>query len=91
MRHSTVNLTTKTYISSASLPLAEAIRRVPAIVSGIKTDTPIDTLEPVAPCHSVSQADADSQNAHDPKTLINKGSRHGLTLSVAQSRNTKNG
>ena len=32
MRHSTVTLTTKTYISSASLPLAEAIRRVPAIV-----------------------------------------------------------
>jgi integrase len=30
MRHSTVNLTTKTYINSASLPLLEAIRRVPA-------------------------------------------------------------
>jgi hypothetical protein len=76
MRHSTVNLTTKTYISSTSLPLAEAIRRVPAIVSGIKTDTPIDTpdtpidtLKPVAPCHSVSQADTGSQKcarAEDP-------------------------
>jgi integrase len=43
MRHSTLNLTTKTYISSAALPLVEAIRRVPAIVSGIETDTPIDT------------------------------------------------
>jgi integrase len=43
MRHSTVKLTTKTYISSASLPLAEAIRRVPPIVPGNKTDTPIDT------------------------------------------------
>jgi hypothetical protein len=96
--HSTVTLTTKTYISSASLPLAEAIRRVPAIVSGIKADTPIDTpdtpidtLKPVAPCHSVSQADASSQNAYDPKTLINKGSGRDLTLSVAQSRNAGNG
>ena len=80
MRHSTIKLTTKTYISSASLPLAEAIRRVPPIVPGIKTDTPIDTLDtpidtlkPVAPGHSVSQADTSSQNAHEPKTLINKG------------------
>ncbi|MGA9579015.1 MAG: tyrosine-type recombinase/integrase [Terrimicrobiaceae bacterium] len=76
MRHSSVNLTTKTYISSASLPLAEAIRRVPAIVPGLKTDTPIDTLKPVAHCHSVSQADTGSQNTHDPKILINKGSGH---------------
>ncbi len=98
MRHSTVNLTAKTYISSASLPLAEAIRRVPAILPKIKTntpidtpDTPIDTLKPVAPCHSVSQADAISQNPHDPKTLINKGPGRDLTLSVAQSHNTENG
>ncbi len=98
MRHSTVSLTTKTYISSASLPLAEAIKRVPAIVLDIKTDTPIDTpdtpidtLEPVAPCHSVSQVDAGPQNAHDQKTLINRGSGHDLTLSVANSHNTENG
>ena len=91
MRHSSVNLTTKTYISSASLPLAEAIRRMPAIVSGLKPDTPIDTLKPVAHCHSVSQADTGSQNAHDPKILINKGSGHDLTLSGAQSHNAENG
>jgi integrase len=56
MRHSTVNLTTKTYISSASLALAEAIKRVPSILPGIKTDTPIDTpdtLKPVAMRHLV--------------------------------------
>ncbi|MGA7882264.1 MAG: site-specific integrase [Terrimicrobiaceae bacterium] len=83
MRHSTIMLTTKTYISSASLPLAEAIRRVPAIVPGIETDTPdtpIDTLKPVAPCHSVSQVDTSSQNAHEPETLINKGPGRDLTL-----------
>ena len=98
MRHSSVNLATKTYISSASMPLAEAIRRVPAIVSGLKTDTPIDTpdtpidtLKPVAHCHSVSQADTGSQNAHDPKILINKGSGHDLTLSGAQSHNAETG
>ena len=98
MRHSTIMLTTKTYISSASLPLAEAIRRVPAIVPGIETDTPIDTpdtpidtLKPVAPCHSVSQVDTSSQNAHEPETLINKGPGRDLTLSVAQSHNAENG
>ena len=98
MRHSTIMLTTKTYISSASLPLAEAIRRVPAIVPGIETDTPIDTpdtpidtLKPVAPCHSVSQVDTSSQNAHEPETLINKGFGRDLTLSVAQSHNAENG
>ena len=91
MRHSTLNLTTKTYISSAALPLVDAIRRVPAIVSGIETDTPIDTLKPVAPCHSVSQVDTGSQDANDSKTMINKGSGHDLTLSVTQSRNAENG
>jgi integrase len=98
MRHSTVNLTTKTYISSASLPLAEAIRRVPPIVPGTRRDTPIDTpdtpidtLKPVAPCHLVSQVDTNAQNADEPKTLINKGSGRDLTLSVAVSRDTKNG
>jgi hypothetical protein len=34
----------RTYITSASLPLAEAIKRVPSIVPGIKTDIPIDAL-----------------------------------------------
>jgi hypothetical protein len=98
MRHSTVALTTKTYISSASLPLAAAIKRVPAIVPDIKTDTPIDTpdtpietLKPVAPCHSVSQVDTSSQKEHESKTLINKGSGRDLTFSVAKSHNTKNG
>jgi hypothetical protein len=98
MRHSTINLTTKTYISSTSLPLAEALKQVPSILPGIKTDTPIDTpdtpidtLKPVATSRSVSQADTSTQNAHDPKTLINKGSGRDLTLSVAQSHNTENG
>jgi integrase len=97
MRHSTLNLTTKTYINSAALPLVEAIRRVPAIVSGIETDTPIDTpdtpidtLKPVAPCHSVSQLDTGSQDANHSKTMINKGSGHDLTLSVTQSHNAEN-
>lgn len=98
MRHSTVSLTTKTYISSPSLPLAEAIKRVPAIVPDIKTDTPIDTpntpidtLKPVAPCPSVSQVDTSSEENPEPKTLINKASGRDLTLSVAVSRNAKNG
>jgi uncharacterized protein DUF5939 len=38
-----------------------------------------------------SQADTSSQNAHEPKTLINKGSIRDLTLSVAQSHNAENG
>ena len=66
---------------------------MPPIVPGIKTDTPTDTLKPVAPGHSVSQADTSSQNAHKPKTLINKGSslsRRVLALPVAQSHNTEN-
>jgi hypothetical protein len=37
----------------------------------------------------VSQVDTSSQNAHDPKTLINKGSGRDLAFSVAQSRNTE--
>ena len=80
MRHSTITLTSRTYISSASLPLADAIKRVPSIVPGIKTDTPIDTLDtpidtlkPDAAGHSVSQAGTKSQIANDPKSLINKG------------------
>ena len=96
MRHSTVNLTTNTCISSASLPLAEAIRRVPSIVPGIKIDrpidtlnTPIDTLKSVATCHSVSQDDTGSQNEHDQKTPTNKGSGRDLTLSVAKSQHGK--
>ncbi len=98
MRHSTVSLTTKTYISSPSLPLAEAIKRVPAIVPDIKTDTPIDTLntpidtlKPVAPCPSVSRVDTSSEENPEPKTLINKASGRDLTLPVAVSRNAKNG
>jgi integrase len=98
MRHSTITLTSKTYITSASLPLTEAIKRLPSILPGIKTDTPIDTpdtpidtLKPVAMRHSVSQTDTSSQDEHDPKTLINKGSGRDLTLSVAQSHKTENG
>ena len=81
MRHSTITLTSRTYISSASLPLADAIKRMPSIVPGIKTDTPIDTLDtPIdtlksdAAGHSVSQAGTKFSNCrHDPKPLINKG------------------
>ena len=40
MRHSIVNLTTKTYISSASLLLAEAIKRVPAVRRGHENRDP---------------------------------------------------
>ena len=98
MRHSTITLTTKTYITSASLPLAEAIKRVPSIVPGGETNTPIDTpntpidtLKPDAPCHSGSQADTTNQNGDDPKPLINRGFRRYWSPSVAENRDTENG
>ena len=98
MRHSTITMASRTYISSASLPLADAIKRMPSIVPGIKTDTPIDTLDtPIdtlksdAAGHSVSQAGTKSQIANNPKRLINKGFMSDLTSSSAQSRETENG
>ncbi|HSI86393.1 MAG TPA: tyrosine-type recombinase/integrase, partial [Candidatus Methylacidiphilales bacterium] len=93
MRHSDINLTTRTYINSASLPLVEAIQKVPSI--GKKRDasevlnTPLDTHLLVPAGHLVSQTVREFSKNEFLKYLQETDLSPDLTLLVTTCQNTE--
>jgi integrase len=91
MRHSNINLTTRIYINSASLPLADAMRKVPSIISVEQPDTPMDTLNSDAGCHSVSLAVAEPEKIDKHKSLKSKDLSQNLSHSVVECHDRGDG
>jgi len=88
MRHSSIALTTRTYINASSLPLASAICRVRSV---LRRDSPIDSPKSDADGLFESHAVAGSENTDGPQKPINTESRRNLTVPVVDSRESENG
>lgn len=82
MRHSNISLTTRTYINAASLPLADALKKVPAILSPAKSATPIATPALVAASPTLSQVDKEYSKEELLKFLETNDLSHPMTLPV---------
>ena len=91
MRHSNINLTTRTYINASSLPLADALKKVPAILAKPKEYTPIRTPKLVAPSHSESPMDQEFTKTELLKFLETNDFSHQLTLTVVKRHDKEKG